>query len=262
MTDRRRRQKEQRAAKREAEKKQVARKELGRRLATAVVFGIIVVGIVSAGTLFGNEDGELPGSYEGFRSQPTACGAEQPNPETVLTFDAPESQPDVTAEATITATLETSCGDIEIELNAEGAPETVNSFVFLAREGYFDGQVFHRVVEGFRVFSGDPEATGSGGPGYRVPDEFPSDDFVYTPGAVAMDNAGKGTTGSQFFIVIGESASVLNPQFNLLGEVISGTETLERIAAVETTVRPGTTEQSLPLETVYIEKATVEVTGS
>jgi cyclophilin family peptidyl-prolyl cis-trans isomerase len=78
---------------------------------------------------------------------------------------------------------------------------------------------------------------------------------------VLMDNVGRGTTGSQFFILIGEAASTLNPQFNLLGEVTAGQDTLDAIAAVETAVRPGSTEQSLPLETVYIERATVEVTS-
>jgi peptidylprolyl isomerase len=114
----------------------------------------------------------------------------------------------------------------------------------------------------FRVFSGDPEANGSGGPGYRIADEFPPDDLVLAPDMVMMDNVGSGTTGSQFFILIGDAASALNPQFNLLGEVVSGQDTLETIAAVETAVRPGSTEQSLPLETVYIERATVDVTGS
>lgn len=262
MTDRRRRQKEQRTAKRQAEKKQEARKELGRRLGTAVVFGLVVVGIFAVGAIFGGDDGELPGSYEGFRSQPTACGAEQPEPEAVLQFDAPQNQPDVTPDATVVATLETSCGEIVIELDPEGHPQTANSFVFLAREGFFDGQVFFRISEGFRVFAGDPEATGSGGPGYVIDDEYPPADFVFGPGAVVMDNVGKGTTGSQFFIVIGESASALNPQFNLLGEVISGQDTLELISAVDTARRPGSREDSLPLETVYIERVTVEVTGS
>jgi peptidylprolyl isomerase len=261
MTDRRRRQKEQRAAKREAEKKQVARKELGRRLGTALVFGVVVIGIVVAGAYFGNDEGDLPGGYEGFRDQPTACGAEQPEPEPVLSFPAPEPQTDVTAESTIAVTLETSCGDIVIELDPAGHPVTANSFVFLAREGFFDGQVFHRVVEDFRVFSGDPEANGSGGPGYRIADEFPADDFVLAPGMVMMDNVGRGTTGSQFFILTGDAATTLNPQFNFLGEVISGEDTLVAIAEVETAVRPGSTEQSLPLETVYIERATVDVTG-
>ena len=262
MTDRRRRQKEQRAAKREAEKKQEARKELGRRLGTALIFGLVVVGIFVVGTFFAGDEGQLPGSYEGFRNQPTACGAEQPDPEPVLSFDGPEPQADVTAESTVTATLETSCGDIVITLDPAGAPATANSFVFLAREGFFDGQVFHRIVQDFRVFSGDPEANGRGGPGYTIADEFPADDFVYGPGMVVMDNLGRGTTGSQFFILIGESAALLNPQFNLLGEVASGDEALEQIAAVETAVQPGSREQSLPLETVYIERATVEVTGS
>jgi cyclophilin family peptidyl-prolyl cis-trans isomerase len=262
MTDRRRRQKEQRAAKRQAEKKQQARKELGRRLGTAVIFGLVVIAIFTVGSVFGGDEGQLPGSYEGFRNQPTACGADQPEPEPVITFSGPEPQPDVTAEATVTATLETSCGDIVIELDHAGQPATATSFVFLAREGFFDGQVFHRIVEDFRVFSGDPEANGRGGPGYQIGDEFPADDFVYTPGMVVMDNVGKGTTGSQFFILIGDSAAALNPQFNLLGEVVSGQDVLDRIADVETVVQPGSREQSLPRETVYIERVTVDVTGS
>jgi len=262
MTDRRRRQKEQRTARRQAEKKQEARKELGRRLGTAVIFGLVVVGIFAVGAIFGGNEGELPGSYEGFRNQPTACGADQADPEPVLQFDAPVAQADVTPDSAVVATLETSCGEIVMQLDPEGFPQTVNSFVFLAREGFFDGQVFFRISQGFRVFSGDPDATGNGGPGYFVADEPPPADFVYGVGAVVMDNVGKGTTGSQFFIVTGESASALNPQFNLLGEVISGEDTLERIEAVETARRPGSREDSLPLETVYIERVTVEVTGS
>jgi cyclophilin family peptidyl-prolyl cis-trans isomerase len=262
MTDRRRRQKEQRAAKRQAEKKQQARKELGRRLGTAFIFGVVVVAIFAVGAIFGGDEGQLPGSYEGFRNQPTACEADQPGPEPVLSFPAPKTQTDVTPEATVTATLETSCGDIVVELDPAGYPETTNSFVFLAREGFFDGQVFHRIVEDFRVFSGDPEANGSGGPGYQIADEFPADDFAYTPGMVVMDNVGKGTTGSQFFILIGDSAAALNPQFNVLGEVVSGQEVLDLIADVDTVVQPGSREQSLPVETVYIESVTVEVTGS
>lgn len=262
MTDRRRRQKEQRAAKRQAEKKQEARKELGRRLGTALVFGVVVVGIFVVGAYFGDDEGELPGGYEGFRNQPTACGADQPDPEPILSFTAPETQADVTPESTVTATLETSCGEIVMDLDPVSSPATVNSFVFLAREGFFDGQVFHRIVQDFRVFTGDPDANGSGGPGYRIPDEYPPGDFEVTPDMVLMDNVGRGTTGSQFFILIGEAASTLNPQFNLLGEVASGQDRLEAIAGVETAARPGSREQSLPLETVYIERARVDVTGS
>jgi peptidylprolyl isomerase len=262
MTDRRRRQKEQRAAKREAEKKQTARRELGRRLGTAFVFGVVVVGVLAFGALFGGDEGDLPQSYEGFRQQPTACGADQPPPEQVTEFAEPEQQADITSASEVTATLETSCGEIVIELDPSGFPETVNSFVFLAREGFFDGQVFYRIVEDFQSFGGDPLANGTGGPGYRIPDEFPPEDFVYTPGLVAMDNVGKGTTGSRFFIVLGESADVLNAQFNVLGRVISGQETLDRIQQIPTARQPGSVEESLPLETAYLDHVTIDVTGS
>lgn len=262
MTDRRQRQKEQRAAKKEAEKKQAARKELGRRLGTGLGFGALVVAIVAIGAVFGGSDDALPGSYEGFREQPTACGASQPPPEVIQQFGEPEQQTDVTASSTVIATIATSCGEIVIELDPAGYPETVNSFVFLAREGFYDGQVFHRIVEDFRVFSGDPEANGTGGPGYRIADEFPPDDFVYENGAVAMQNVGKGTTGSEFFIVIGDAASALNPQFNVLGTLISGEEALAKMVEIDTSLRPGSRESSLPLETVYMESVTIDVTGS
>ena len=147
MTDRRRRQKEQRAAKREAEKKQEARKELGRRLGTAFLFGLVVVGIFVVGAYFGDDEGALPGGYEDFRAQPTACGAEAPEAEAVQTFDAPEPQEDVTAGSVVTVTLDTSCGEIVMDLDPVGAPQTANSFVFLTREGFFDGQVFYRIEE-------------------------------------------------------------------------------------------------------------------
>jgi peptidylprolyl isomerase len=178
----------------------------------------------------------------------------------VQQFDAPEVQDDLEGATAVTATLETSCGPIVIELDLDN-PQTANSFVFLAREGFYDGQVFYRVLANFAIQGGDPEANGTGGPGYRVPDEFPPDDFVYEEGVVAMDNRGRGTTGSDLFIVVGD-ASALNPQFNVLGTVTSGEGTLEAIRGIETARRPGFREDSLPLETIYIESVTIEITGS
>lgn len=262
MTDRRRRQKEQRAAKREAEKKQTARRELGRRLGTAFVFGVLVVGVLAVGAFFGADEGDLPQGYEGFRRQPTACGADQAPAEQIAEFTEPQPQADITPSSEVTATLQTSCGELVIRLDPAGYPATVNSFVFLAREGFYDGQVFYRVVADFQLFGGDPLANGTGGPGYQLADEFPAEDFIYTPGIVAMGNQGRGTTGSQFFVVLGEAADVLNPQFNVLGELISGQETLDRIEEVDTARRPGSVEDSLPLETVYIESVAIDVTGS
>jgi peptidyl-prolyl cis-trans isomerase B (cyclophilin B) len=263
MSDRRQRQKEQRAAKRETEKKQAARKELGRRLLTALGFGLVVVTIFALSGVFSGEDTELPGSYEGFRSQPTACGADQPPAEQIMSFEAPEPQSDVTATSKVTATVTTSCGEIVMELDPASSPETVNSFVFLAREGFFDGQVFHRIVEAFVIQGGDPEANGTGGPGYAIADEFPTTpDFVYEIGFVAMANRGAGSTGSQFFFVIGADARFLTPSFNVLGKVMSGQDALERIAEVPKGVSPGSREESLPLETAYIESVTINVTDS
>ncbi len=99
-----------------------------------------------------------------------------------------------------TATVSTDKGDIRIELHADKAPRTVNNFVFLAREGFYNGVTFHRVISGFMAQGGDPSGTGRGGPGYTFPDEFHPDLRHDGPGVVSMANAGPDTNGSQFFI--------------------------------------------------------------
>ncbi len=258
MSDRRSRQKEQRAAKKAAEKKKEARTELRKRLTTALGFGVVVVGALVVGGFFTGEG--LSSTYQNYREQTTACDAEPPAEATVFEFESPEPQPDLENADSAVATIETSCGPLVIELDLD-YPATVLSFVFLAREGYFDGQVFHRILEDFALQGGDPTADGTGGPGYRVPDEFPPADFNYEAGVVAMANRGKGTTGSQFFVVLGDGADSLLPQFNVLGTVISGQETLDGIEGVPTSRRPGSVEDSLPLETVYIETVTIELTS-
>lgn len=262
MSDRRQRRKELRAAKRERERKKASRREVARRIGTALLFGLAVVVIFALPGLLGGDDQDLGSTYQEFREQPTACDAEAPPPETPMRFSQPEDQTDITADSEVTATMTTSCGEIIVELDPTRSPATVNSFVFLAREGYYEGQVFHRIVADFVIRGGDPEATGLGGPGYVIPDEFPDSDFVYEEGVVAMDNRGARSTGSQFFIVIGDEATHLTPTFNVLGRVVEGFDTLERIAEVDTTAAPGSVEQSLPLETVYIESIDIEVTGS
>jgi cyclophilin family peptidyl-prolyl cis-trans isomerase len=262
VSDRRQRQKEQRAAKREAERKQQSRRELGRRLITALLFGVVVVGIFALGGVFSGGSDDVPGTYEDYRGQETACGGTQPPPEQVMTFEAPVAQPDITPSTEVTATLQTSCGEIVIDLNTDGAPETVNSFVFLAREGFYDGQAIHRISENFVFQGGDPSADGTGGPGYAVADEPPESDFEYEEGVVAMANRGARSTGSQFFVVTGPDGRFLTNNFNVLGEVVSGQEAIDQIMAVETATAPGSREQSRPLETVYIESITIDVADS
>ena len=152
--------------------------------------------------------------------------------------------------------MATSCGDITIELEPASAPENVNSFVFLAREGFYDGTIMHRLVSEFVIQGGDPEATGLGGPGYTVTDEFPDSDFVYEPGTVAVARSALANSGgSQFFIVTGEQGEVLAPQFSVLGRVTDGFDVIDLIAQIE--VGGPSNEGSTPQETVYIESVTI-----
>jgi cyclophilin family peptidyl-prolyl cis-trans isomerase len=259
MTDRRQRQKEMRAARREAERRRASRRELRRRVLIALGIGLgLAAAFLVLGT-FGNRPPTLPAAFLMFRDQATACGAEAPpQPEPATAFAQPEDQ-GLAAGATAVATITTSCGDITVELDQAGFPLTANSFVFLARHDFYDGLVFHRILPGFVAQGGDPNGDGTGGPGYAIADEFPPADFAYEPGVVAMANRGSGTTGSQFFVVLGTDARALGNTFSVLGRVTAGEETLQRIAGVPTAVQSGSAERSRPLETVYIEDVVIDV---
>lgn len=200
--------------------------------------------------------GVLPSDYAGFRAQPTACGATQPAENTAKEYSAATNMM-LDQNVKVRATITTSCGPIVVELDPAMAPETVNSFVFLASEGYFDGSISHRVLPGFVIQAGDPTGTGRGGPGYIVPDEPPPTGFEYSTGVLAMANAGPNSTGSQFFIMLGDSG--LPPQYNAYGVVVQGFDAMTAIASVPlgTSARG---ETSVPLETVYIESITLEGT--
>ncbi|HVX22999.1 MAG TPA: peptidylprolyl isomerase [Acidimicrobiales bacterium] len=165
------------------------------------------------------------------------------------TFDA-EPPMVIDPEKRYTATMVTSKGTMVIELDAVGAPKTVNNFVFLSRFHYYDGVVFHRIIPGFVIQGGDPEGTGRGGPGYRFADELPKPGR-YQIGSLAMANAGPNTNGSQFFIISGPDGAALPPQYSLFGSVVSGGDVVQAIEAVGT--RSGS-----PTERVVIEAVTVE----
>ncbi len=119
------------------------------------------------------------------------------------------------------ATMRTDLGDIRIELHADKAPRTVNNFVFLAREGFYDGVMFHRVIRGFMAQGGDPTATGRGGPGYTFADEFHPDLRHDAPGVLSMANAGPDTNGSQFFITH-VPTPWLDDKHSVFGKVVAG----------------------------------------
>ena len=131
------------------------------------------------------------------------------------------------------ASMETSMGTIVIALNAAAAPQTVNNFVSLARYHYYDGLVFHRVIQGFMCQGGCPEGSGRGGPGYRFDDELPKQG-QYELGSVAMANAGPNTNGSQFFIISGPSGVGLPPAYALFGKVVSGLDIVDTMEKVQT----------------------------
>jgi len=131
---------------------------------------------------------------------------------------------------TYTATIETSAGTLEAEFYPEDAPATVNNFLFLAREGYYDGIIFHRIISGFMIQGGDPTGSGSGGPGYKFDDEPVSKS--YTRGTLAMANAGPNTNGSQFFIMHADYG--LPNQYTIFGEVTDGIEVIDAIAGAPT----------------------------
>ncbi len=160
---------------------------------------------------------------------------------------APEMQID--PQQRYRATLHTTKGDITIDLLPGEAPQTVNNFVFLAREGFYDNTPFHRVIKGFMIQGGDPTGSGAGGPGYRFADEPVR--LRYERGIVAMANAGPNTNGSQFFICHGRNAESLPPNYTIFGRVTDGLDALDAIANVPTT-RGRSGENSTPTEDIRI----------
>ncbi len=145
------------------------------------------------------------------------------------------SPPEMTIDPakTYKAVIATNHGDVTVHLFPEQAPNTVNNFVFLAREGYYDGVIFHRVIKGFMIQGGDPTGTGTGGPGYKFADELDaSRSHGYKKGTVAMANAGPNTNGSQFFIMHTDYG--LPPQYSVFGTTIDGLDVVDAIATTAT----------------------------
>jgi cyclophilin family peptidyl-prolyl cis-trans isomerase len=139
-------------------------------------------------------------------------------------FSSPPAM-QIDANKQYTATIQTSDGPMTAELYAKDAPMTVNNFVFLANQGFYDNVPFHRIIKGFMVQTGDPTGTGTGGPGYRFPDEKVS--RKYERGTLAMANAGPNTNGSQFFIVLQDYP--LPPNYTIFGKLTDGLDTLDKL---------------------------------
>jgi cyclophilin family peptidyl-prolyl cis-trans isomerase len=147
---------------------------------------------------------------------------------------------------TTQTTLHTSEGPIEVELFPEDAPKTVENFVTLAKDGFYDGLTFHRVIPDFMVQAGCPKGDGTGGPGYTFEDE--QNDHHVIRGALAMANAGPNTNGSQFFIVTAEACPWLNGKHTVFGRVVEGLDVVHRISTVPSDAR------DRPLQPVTIDR--------
>ena len=161
-------------------------------------------------------------------------------------YDAPPALA-IDAAKSYTATIETSAGSMVAELFPDDAPGTVNNFVFLAKDGFYDDVIFHRVISGFMIQGGDPTGTGRGGPGYRFDDEPVN--RSYDRGTLAMANAGPNTNGSQFFIMHADYP--LPPNYTIFGKLTSGEDVVDAIAGAQT----GPNDR--PLEPVAISGITI-----
>ncbi|RMI42617.1 peptidylprolyl isomerase [Streptomyces triticirhizae] len=259
----------ERQARRRAER---ARRGRRVRVLLAVVAVLVVAGGGTAWAMWLNDDDSPSDAAASPSESPTD---ETPTDEPVEdpcdtpeegepTGDQWDEEPELTVDTGTpqVMTLATTCGDIELTLDPEAAPRTVNSFAFLAGEDYFDHTPCHRLTtEGIFVLQcGDPTGTGQGGPGYELPDENLDDpavaDGVYPTGTVAMANSGPDTGGSQFFLVYEDSQ--LPASYTPFGQVTGGLDVLETIAGAGSAPPDPTSGNTAPNATVVINEATVE----
>lgn len=170
----------------------------------------------------------------GFIGENRAPSAQE-HPMTTKQYATPPAM-DIATDRTYQVSIETNRGTIELEMYPEYAPKTVNNFVFLARDGFYDGVVFHRVIGNFMIQGGDPTGSGRGGPGYRFEDEFDGNPLRHERGVISMANAGPGTNGSQFFITHGPQPH-LDGRHTVFGKVTAGQDVVDAIQQGDTMIK-------------------------
>lgn len=183
----------------------------------------------------------------------SACNSNTERSETMQWPNPPPMSIDQSKE--YQATIKTNLGDIIVQLFPEEAPITVNNFVFLARQGFYEGVKFHRVMKGFVIQGGDPTGTGIGGPGYQFADEAVTRDYI--AGTLAMANSGANTNGSQFFITLADLSGQLPKNYTIFGIVTGGLDIVQKIGDVPVT-KSASGELSLPTVDVHIDSITIE----
>ena len=229
-------------------------------MALALVAGIAIFSAVASDG--GKKEAADPSERPTLEALPEGCSSDSETEAAPSQYEEPEQVLDKGVD--YKAIIRTSCGDLEVDLLEETAPETVNSFVFLAEEGYFNGLTWHRIVKNFVVQSGDPDGQNGqepDGPGYSIKDELPKTGKGYVYGAVAMANSGQPNSGgSQFFIVThlgpkgGPEPASLNPLYSIFGKLSeSSYETLDRLDQVPTKGGDDPAEADKPVQPIYID---------
>lgn len=256
-------------AKRRAERQAVRRREAAARqrkqrfIIGGSGLGVLALLLVIFLVVNNNDDdtpdpvGAAPSDTPSAAAKAVACGATAPTAAAPQTFAA---EPPMTIDPAkkYSATVKTSCGEVVIELLADKAPTTVNSFNFLASKKYFDGTRCHRILTGADsvLQCGDPTATGGGDPGYKFKDENlpPAGDgtYIYPAGTVAMANSGANTNGSQFFFVVKDSP--FPPSYSVFGKIAKGQDVLDKLLAIG--AEPGS-DIPAPAQDIFIESYTV-----
>jgi cyclophilin family peptidyl-prolyl cis-trans isomerase len=264
----------------------------GKERAALAIIAVLVIAVVTVFALrLAAEDGDTEGEPTVAATQPAqlaqasigtpaaaeregytpeGCWADdariEPDPEAdnVFLFPQWDSAPEMVIDenATYTAVIATNKGEMTFALDTDAAPVTVNNFICLATNGFYDVTPFHRVIAGFMVQGGDPTGTGADGPGYRFADELPGDALDYVKGTLAMANAGEDTQGSQFFIVHDELGDDFPRNYTIFGQLTNGERVLDDIAA-SAVVPSQQGEPSRPVEFLVITGVTIsEAPGS
>jgi cyclophilin family peptidyl-prolyl cis-trans isomerase len=226
---------------------------LGRRLQLALPVVLLVLALAGCGGGGGSKQQAAPAQQT--TTGAAGCSSVKPPAAKARTESKPSKRLDETQ--TYDVLIKTNCGAFTIRLAVKTSPATTASFASLVQKGFFDGTVFHRIVPGFVIQGGDPTGTGASGPGYTTVDAPPAS-TRYTLGVVAMAKTGAeppGTAGSQFFVVTAQDAQ-LPPDYAVLGKVVQGQATVDRIGRLGD---PASGGQGVPTETVEIEKATLTV---
>jgi cyclophilin family peptidyl-prolyl cis-trans isomerase len=266
-TEKRQRQKAGRQARLAAEQKSQKRRRSLRRTIIVVIVAAVVFGISYAIFKPGKKTAASSASSSTSTTKPApAGGSGNTSPSAITTsadcpanFSATLNKPDwksppvmtIDPSKTYTATITTDIGPFTVKLDPKAAPKTVNNFVFLANQHFYDCVLFHRVIPSFVDQTGDPTGSGKGGPGYQFADELPKTASPQYPlGSLAMANSGPNTNGSQFFVVAGTQGESLAPSYSLFGQVTSGMNVVDTINSSGSTSGTPTTPHRVVSVTV------------